>query len=85
MAPTTTSAGTQLGGQDVARDGQPHTYTWELPDALTAKIAGADDNIAWFELALVSNLDGASVTKFYIDNIQTVLRRTDFERRGEQL
>ncbi len=36
----------QLGGQDVLRDGQPHTYTWELPEALTAKIAGADDTIA---------------------------------------
>ena len=59
-----------LGLQDIIRDGQPHTYTWELPDALTAKIAGADDNIAWFELVLVSNLDGASVTRFYIDNIQ---------------
>ncbi len=61
-----------LGSQDVARDGQPHTYTWVLPDALTAKIAGADDNISWFELALVTNLDGVSVTKFYIDNIQVV-------------
>jgi len=61
-----------LGGQDVVRDGQPHSYMWVLPDALTAKIAGADDTIAWFELALVTNLDGASVTKFYIDNIQVV-------------
>ncbi len=59
-----------LGGQDVIRDGQPHTYTWTLPDTLTAKIAGADDNISWFELALISNLDAASVTKFYVDNIQ---------------
>lgn len=61
-----------LGAQDVIRDGQPHTYTWTVPDALTAKIAGADDGIAWFEFALVSNLDGASVAKFYIDNIQLV-------------
>jgi hypothetical protein len=61
-----------LGGKDVLRDGQPHTYTWELPDALTAKIAGANDSIGWFELALVSNLDNASVTRFYIDNIQLV-------------
>jgi hypothetical protein len=59
-----------VGAQDVILDGQPHTYTWALPDALTGKIAAADDNIGWFELALVSNLDGASVTKFYIDNIQ---------------
>ncbi|MEN6425318.1 MAG: LamG domain-containing protein [Phycisphaerales bacterium] len=59
-----------LGGQDVVLDGQPHTYTWTLSDELAGKIAGADDNIGWFELALVSNLDGASVTRFYIDNIQ---------------
>lgn len=61
-----------LGGQDVIRDGQPHTYTWTLPDALTTKIAGTDDSIAWFEFALVTNLDGGSVTKFYIDNIRLV-------------
>ena len=59
-----------LGAQAITRDGQPHTYEWVLPDELTAQIAGADDAIAWFEIALVSNLDGASVTKFYIDNIQ---------------
>lgn len=62
----------QLGAQDVVRDGQPHTYTWELPDELTAKIAGADGTISWFEFALVTNLDEGSVTKFYIDNIQIV-------------
>jgi hypothetical protein len=61
-----------LGLQDVTRDGQPHTYTWVLPEALTSAIAGTDDNISWFELVLVSNLDGASVTKFYIDNIQLI-------------
>jgi len=61
-----------LGGQNVVRDGQPRTYTWELSDTLTAKIAAADDSIWWFEFALVSNLDGASVTKFYIDNIRLV-------------
>ncbi len=59
-----------LGLQDVARDGVPHTYTWVLPESLIAQIAGSDDSIGWFELALVSNLDSASVTKFYIDNIQ---------------
>jgi len=59
-----------LGLQDIAMDGEPHTYTWALPDDLVAMIAGADDNIGWFELALVSNNDSASVTKFYIDNIQ---------------
>jgi len=61
-----------LGSQDLPRDGQPHTLTWALSDALTAKIAAADDGIWWFELALISNLDGASVTKFYVDNIQVV-------------
>jgi len=60
----------QLGLQSVTRDGQPHTHTWVLPEALTSAIAGTDENIWWFELALVSNLDAASVTKFYIDNIQ---------------
>ena len=43
-----------------------------LSGALTTAISGADDGIWWFELALVSNLDGASVTKFYIDNIQLI-------------
>jgi hypothetical protein len=62
----------QLGLLDVTRDGQPHTYTWALPEDLTSAIAGIDDNIAWFELALISNLDGASVTKFYIDNIRLI-------------
>jgi len=61
-----------LGGQDVVRDGQPHTYTWTLSDALTAKIAGTDESIAWFEFALVTNLDGGSAVKFYIDNVQLV-------------
>ena len=61
-----------IGSQDVLRDGQPHTYTWVLPDALTGKIAAADDNISWFELVLVTNLAETSVTKFYIDNVQVV-------------
>jgi hypothetical protein len=44
-----------------------------LPEALTSAIAATDaKTISWFELALVSNLDGASVTKFYIDNVQLV-------------
>jgi hypothetical protein len=41
-----------------------------ISDSLASKIAGADDNIWWFELALVTNLDSGSVTKFYVDNIQ---------------
>jgi len=62
----------ELGDQDVIRDGQPHTYTWVLPEALSSAIAGTDDNISWFELALASNVEESSVTKFYIDNIQLV-------------
>jgi hypothetical protein len=61
-----------LGLQNITRDGQPQTLTWVLPEALTSAIAGTDQNISWFELALVSNLDGASVTKFYIDNIRLI-------------
>jgi hypothetical protein len=61
-----------LGSQDVIRDGQTHTMTWTIPDSLASAIAVSDDNIWWFELALVTNLDSASVTKFYIDNIQLV-------------
>ena len=60
----------ELGSQNVTRDGQPHTLTWALSDTLTAAIAGADNSIGWFELALISNLDSASVTKFYVDNIK---------------
>ncbi len=60
----------ELGTQDVVRDGQPHTHTWAIPDTLRPVLAGVDDSIGWFELVLASNLDAASVTKFYIDNIQ---------------
>ncbi len=62
-----------LGSHAVTRDGQPQTLTWELPESLTTAISAVDDNISWFELVLVSNLDAASVTKFYIDNIQLVI------------
>ena len=58
-----------LGSHAVTRNGQPQTLTWVLPEALTTAISGVDGNISWFELVLVSNLDGASVTKFYVDNI----------------
>jgi hypothetical protein len=74
-----------LGGQDVPLDGQTHTMTWVLPEALQTKIAEADQNISWFQLALISNLDGASVTKYYVDNIQisypdtTSIMVSDFE------
>jgi hypothetical protein len=62
----------QLGLQAVTRDGLPHTHVWVLPEDLSLAIAGTDEGIGWFELALVTNLNGESVTKFYIDNVQLV-------------
>ncbi len=59
-----------LGQQPVALDGQPHTLTFPLSAALIAKLAGVTDNIGWYELGLTSNVDAASVTRFYIDNVQ---------------
>jgi hypothetical protein len=58
-----------LGAVDIVRDGTTHTLTWELPADLSTKIAGTDDNIAWFELFIVTN-NGATNTKIYVDNIQ---------------
>ncbi len=59
----------ELGGRDVASDGQPHTLVWELPADLIAKIALTDDTIAWLEILFVSN-NNSSVTKYYVDNIR---------------
>lgn len=67
----------QLGQQGVTRDGESHTYTWELPDDLVLKLGGVDDTIAWYQLVLISNLDGASVVKYYIDNIQLITPGSD--------
>ncbi len=53
----------------VARDGQPHKYTWTMPDELADAIAKTNGSIWWFELAIESDTD-ATATKFYIDNIQ---------------
>jgi hypothetical protein len=61
-----------LGSQDLPRDGQPHTLSWALADDVVARIAGADDNIGWFEFLLVSNVDPNSTVKFYVDNVQIV-------------
>ncbi len=58
-----------VGGNDISRDGVPHTYTFEIPQALIDDISATDNNIGWFELVLVSNLDGASTVKYYVDNI----------------
>ncbi len=60
-----------LGTRDILRDGVPHTYTWAIPDSLTPVLAGVDGSISWYELILVSNLDGSSV-RYYVDNIQLV-------------
>ena len=60
-----------LGGLDIVRDGVTQTLYWELPADLSAKIAGTDDNIEWFELFIVTN-NGATNTKIYIDNIQLI-------------
>ncbi|MFC1604139.1 sugar-binding protein [Planctomycetota bacterium] len=58
-----------LGGLDIVRDGVTQTLVWDVPADLSAKIAGVDDNIEWFELFIVTN-NGAANTKIYIDNIQ---------------
>jgi len=58
-----------IASMPITMDGQPHKYTWEIPDDLAAAIALTDGNIWWFELALASDTDGTA-TKFYIDNIQ---------------
>jgi hypothetical protein len=60
-----------LGGVDIVRDGVTQTLRWEVPAELSAKIAGTDDNIAWFELFIVTN-NGAANTKIYVDNIQLI-------------
>jgi len=58
-----------LGGLDIVRDGVAQTLYWEVPADLSAKIAGTDDNIEWFELFIVTN-NGGTNTKIYLDNIQ---------------
>lgn len=56
------------------RSGTPQTIIWDIPEALSAKIAGSNDGIDWFELLIASNTewpDSApdSVAKFYVDNV----------------
>jgi len=70
-----------LGGLDIVRDGVTQTLYWELPADLSAKIAGTDDNIEWFELFIVTN-NGASNTKIYIDNIQLIGAELEPEPTG---
>jgi len=61
-----------LGGKGVTLDGQPQTLTWALSDAMVEKIAAGVEGLEYFELVLVSNMDGASVAKFYIDNVRVI-------------
>jgi len=60
-----------LGGLDLVLDGVSQTLIWEVPAELSAKIAGTDDNIEWFELVIITNNEAAN-TKIYIDNIQLI-------------
>jgi hypothetical protein len=73
-----------LGGLDIVRDGVSQTLTWEIPADLSAKIAGVDDNIAWFELFIVTN-NGAANTKIYIDNIQLIGAEPEPEPTGPKI
>jgi hypothetical protein len=58
-----------LGALDIVGNGVPQTLRWEVPDDLSAKIAGTDDNIQWFELFIITN-NRATNTKIYVDNIR---------------
>ncbi|MBN2594957.1 MAG: hypothetical protein JXA81_15735, partial [Sedimentisphaerales bacterium] len=73
-----------LGGLDIVLDGASQTLTWEIPADLSAKIAGVDDNIAWFELFIVTN-NGAENTKIYIDNIQLIGAEPEPEPTGPKI
>ncbi len=61
----------ELGFQDLVRDGQPYTYTWDISPGLSAVIAGTDQGIGWFEIFFVTNMDGTGTgVTLYIDNIR---------------
>ena len=61
----------ELNQVNIVRDGVTQTLRWDVPADLSAKIAGTDDNIAWFELFIITN-NGAANTKIYVDNIQLI-------------
>ena len=69
-----------IGWQDVFallpmdRTGEPQSMAWTVPEDLSAKIAGVDDGIHWFEIVLVVNTEDApgSVGKLYMDNVQVI-------------
>ncbi len=64
----------QLNLVAMDRSGVPQAMSWPIPADLSAKIAGSNDGIDWFELLIISNTEDAagSVGKFYIDNINAV-------------
>lgn len=63
-----------LGLVPMDKSGVPQAMSWAMPEDLRVKIAGSNENIAWFELLIVSNTQDApgSVGKFYVDNINAV-------------
>jgi hypothetical protein len=64
----------ELDLKPMDRTGIPQTISWDVPADLSAKIAGTNDGIAWFELQIVSNTQDieGSVAKFYVDRVQLV-------------
>ena len=61
----------QLADQYPARDGQPQTLTWDIPADKASTIA-SNPSASYFQLVIGSNLDGASITKYYVDNIKII-------------
>ncbi|HER19892.1 MAG TPA: hypothetical protein ENO14_02475, partial [Chromatiales bacterium] len=57
-----------LGGNDLIRDGQPHTYTWVLPADLIQTISSTQPG-GWFEMIIVTNTDAAT-RRVYVDHVQ---------------
>ncbi|MBN1123551.1 MAG: LamG domain-containing protein [Sedimentisphaerales bacterium] len=57
-----------LGGLDLIRDGEPHTYIWTPSADLIQTIADTEPG-GWFELFIITNTD-AETRRFYVDNVQ---------------
>ena len=51
-----------LGALDIVGNGVPQTLRWEVPDDLSAKIAGTDDNTQRFELFI---RDCSNITEYF--------------------
>lgn len=56
-----------LGTKAPIVDGEPHTYLWELDDALRSDIKNGTPG-GWFEIFFITNSD-ASAPVYYLDNI----------------